>query len=134
MAYQEDTLDPVSLSWKRTSRVLQQVNKNFMKKKLKDAKGLWLEILPEVLGGYRTTPKTSTGEMPYSLVYGTEVVISVEVGEPSIRYSHESDTSNSKSRRQELDERTKRYGLHKNGHPKTTSRTLLQQESKGQAT
>ncbi|XP_075091895.1 uncharacterized protein LOC142172038 [Nicotiana tabacum] len=73
-----------------------------MKKKLKDAKGLWLEILPEVLWAYRTTLKTSIGEMPYSLVYGTEAVI--PVGEPSLRYYHESDTSNDESRRKELDE------------------------------
>nr|XP_016455465.1 PREDICTED: uncharacterized protein LOC107779530 [Nicotiana tabacum] len=57
---------------------------NIMKKKLEDAKGLWSEILPEVLWAYRTAPKMSTGEMPYSLVYGTDEVILVEVGEPSL--------------------------------------------------
>ncbi|XP_070054623.1 uncharacterized protein [Nicotiana tomentosiformis] len=49
-------------------------------------------------------PKTSTGEMPYSLVYGTNAVLPVEVGEPSLRYSHESGPRNDESRRQELDE------------------------------
>nr|XP_009792365.1 PREDICTED: uncharacterized protein LOC104239435 [Nicotiana sylvestris] len=63
---------------------------NILKKKLEDAKGLWPELLPEVLWAYRTMPKTSTGETPYSLVYGTDVVIIVEVGEPSLRYSNES--------------------------------------------
>ncbi|XP_019246309.1 PREDICTED: uncharacterized protein LOC109225958 [Nicotiana attenuata] len=63
---------------------------NILKKKLEDAKGLWPELLQEVLWAYRTTPKTSTGETPYSLVYGTDAVIPVEVGEPSLRYSNES--------------------------------------------
>ncbi|XP_070035009.1 uncharacterized protein [Nicotiana tomentosiformis] len=75
-----------------------------MDKKLEDAKGLWPEILPEVLWTYRTTSKTSTGKTPYSLVYRTEAVIPVEVGEPSLRYSHKSDTSNVDGRKQELDE------------------------------
>ncbi|XP_075106935.1 uncharacterized protein LOC142179934 [Nicotiana tabacum] len=77
---------------------------NIMKKKLKDAKGLWPEILPEILWAYRTTPKTSTVETPYSLVYETEAVTPIDIGEPSLRYSHESGTSNDESRRHELDE------------------------------
>ncbi|XP_019244585.1 PREDICTED: uncharacterized protein LOC109224461 [Nicotiana attenuata] len=77
---------------------------NILKKKLEDAKGLWTELLPEVLWAYRTTPKTSTGETPYSLVYGTDAVIPVEFGEPSLRYSNESGPSNDESRLQDLDE------------------------------
>nr|XP_016511136.1 PREDICTED: uncharacterized protein LOC107828360 [Nicotiana tabacum] len=79
-------------------------SKNRVYRKLEDAKGLWPELLPEVLWAYRTTPKTSTGEMPYSLVYGTDAVIPVEVREPSLRYSNESGPSNDKSRLQDLDE------------------------------
>ncbi|XP_070040740.1 uncharacterized protein LOC142168876 [Nicotiana tabacum] len=75
-----------------------------MKKKLEDAKGLWPEILPEVLWAYRTMPKSSTGETPYSLFYGTDAVILVEVGEPSLRYFRESEPQNDDSRRQKLDE------------------------------
>ncbi|XP_070011330.1 uncharacterized protein [Nicotiana sylvestris] len=71
---------------------------------LEDAKGLWPELLLEVLWAYRTTPKTSTGETPYSLVYESDAVILVEVGEPSLRYSNESGPSNDKSRLQDLDE------------------------------
>nr|XP_016513520.1 PREDICTED: uncharacterized protein LOC107830471 [Nicotiana tabacum] len=75
-----------------------------MKKKLENAKGLWPEMLPEVLWAYRTNPKTSTRETPYSLIYETELVIPVEVGEPNLRYSHESGASNDESRRQDLNE------------------------------
>ncbi|XP_070039265.1 uncharacterized protein [Nicotiana tomentosiformis] len=75
-----------------------------MKKKLEDAKGLWPEILQEVLSAYRTMPKMSTGETPYLLVYGTDAVIPVEVGEPNLRYFCESGPQDDDSRRQELDE------------------------------
>ncbi|XP_070037152.1 uncharacterized protein [Nicotiana tomentosiformis] len=90
------------------SRQAESSNKsilNIMKKnKIEDAKGLWPEILPEVLWAYRTTPKMSTGETPYSLVYGTDAVVQVEVGEPSLRYFRESEPHNDDSRREELEE------------------------------
>ncbi len=35
---------------------------------------------------YQTTTRTSTGETPFSLAYGTEAVIPVECGIPSARY------------------------------------------------
>ena len=56
-----------------------------IKTKLDDAKGAWPEELPNVLWAYRTTARTSMGETPFRLTYGTEVVISVEVGVTSIR-------------------------------------------------
>ncbi|XP_070013453.1 uncharacterized protein [Nicotiana sylvestris] len=77
---------------------------NILKKKLEDAKRLWPELLLEVLWAYCTMPKTSTGETPYSLVYGTDAVIPIEVGEPSLRYSNKSGSSNDESRLQNLDE------------------------------
>ena len=36
-------------------------------------------MLLNVLWAYRTTPKRSTGETPFSMTYGTEVVILVEI-------------------------------------------------------
>ncbi|XP_075092584.1 uncharacterized protein LOC142172792 [Nicotiana tabacum] len=77
---------------------------NILKKKLEDAKGLWPKLLLEVLWAYRTTPKTSTGETPYSLVYGTDAVIPVKVGEPRLRFSNESGPNSDESRLQDLDE------------------------------
>ncbi|XP_070019502.1 uncharacterized protein [Nicotiana sylvestris] len=84
---------------------------NIMKKKLENAGGLWPEMLPKVLWAYRTTPTTSTGETPYSLVYGTDVVIPVEVRKLSLRYSNESGPSNDESRRQDLDEAEERRDI-----------------------
>ncbi|XP_016514957.1 uncharacterized protein LOC107831688 [Nicotiana tabacum] len=77
---------------------------NILKKKLEDTKGLWPKFLPEVLWAYCTTPKTSTGETSYSLVYGTDAIIPVEVREPSLRYSNESGSNNDENRRQDLNE------------------------------
>ncbi|KAL2253185.1 UNVERIFIED_CONTAM: Gag-Pol polyprotein [Sesamum indicum] len=45
----------------------------------------WSDELPGVLWAYRTTPRTSTGETPFSLVYGSETVIPAEIGEESQR-------------------------------------------------
>ncbi|XP_019227573.1 PREDICTED: uncharacterized protein LOC109208874 [Nicotiana attenuata] len=78
---------------------------------LEEAKGLRPELLPEVLWAHRTTPKSSTEEMPYSLVYGTNAVIPVEVGEPSLRSSHISGADNDESRLQDLDEIEKRRDM-----------------------
>ncbi|XP_074282986.1 uncharacterized protein LOC141607528 [Silene latifolia] len=49
-----------------------------LKKKLKKRRGRWAKELPLVLWADMTTPKTSTGPIPYSLVYGREAVIPVE--------------------------------------------------------
>nr|XP_009788817.1 PREDICTED: uncharacterized protein LOC104236569 [Nicotiana sylvestris] len=65
-----------------------------LKKRLENAKGKWREVLPEVLWAYRTTSKSTTGETPFSLVYGSEALIPVKVGEPSARFRHATEDSN----------------------------------------
>ena len=42
-------------------------------------------MLPFALHGYRTSIRTSTGATPFSLVYGMEVVLHVEVEIPLLR-------------------------------------------------
>ena len=44
--------------------------------------------------GYRTTVKTSIGDTPYRLVYGTEAVIHAEVEIQSLRIIQEEELSN----------------------------------------
>ena len=58
-----------------------------LKKRLDDAKGKWVEELPHVLWTYRTTPRRSTGETPFSMTYGAEAVIPLESGFPMTRTS-----------------------------------------------
>ncbi|PKI57924.1 hypothetical protein CRG98_021673 [Punica granatum] len=45
----------------------------------------WHEMLPYALLAYRMSIRTSTGATPYSLVYGMEAVLSIEVEIPSMR-------------------------------------------------
>ena len=56
-----------------------------LKKMLDDAKGIWVEELPQVLWTYRITPRRSTGENPFSMSYGAEAVIPIETGFPTLR-------------------------------------------------
>ncbi|CAL8991185.1 unnamed protein product, partial [Prunus brigantina] len=65
-----------------------KIIKRTLKKKLGDKKGDWAELLPEVLWAYRTTQRSSTGETPFSLTFGSEAVIPVEIGMPTHRVVH----------------------------------------------
>ena len=64
-----------------TNRTLLKI----IKTKLDEAKGAWSEELPNVLWAYRTMIRTPTGETPFRLTHGTEVVILVEVGVTSVK-------------------------------------------------
>uniref|UniRef100_A0A2N9IX95 Uncharacterized protein n=1 Tax=Fagus sylvatica TaxID=28930 RepID=A0A2N9IX95_FAGSY len=74
-----------------------------IKKRLEDAKGRWVEELPNVLWTFRTTPRRSTGETPFSLVYGSEAVIPLEIGLPTLRTSEWDPTRNDLAQSQALD-------------------------------
>ena len=50
----------------------------------------WSEYLQFVLWGYRTTARTSTSVTPFSLVYGCEIVLQIEVEIQSMRVLLES--------------------------------------------
>ncbi|RDY06354.1 Pol polyprotein, partial [Mucuna pruriens] len=52
------------------------------------------EVLPYALHGYRTSVRTSTGATSYSLVYGTEAVLPIEVEIPSLRVQQRLDQLN----------------------------------------
>ncbi|XP_020232497.1 uncharacterized protein LOC109812849 [Cajanus cajan] len=69
-----------------------------LKRRLRQAKGSWPNHLPEILWAYRCTPQSSTKETPFRLTYGTDAMILVEVGEPSLR-------------RQQFDEETNKAAL-----------------------
>ncbi|XP_057719199.1 uncharacterized protein LOC130933588 [Arachis stenosperma] len=56
-----------------------------LKKRLDNKKGAWADELASVLWSYRTTEQSSTKETPFRLTYGVDVVIPVEIGEPSPR-------------------------------------------------
>ena len=56
-----------------------------IKTRLEGTKGAWSEELPNVLWAYRMATRVPTGEMPFRLTFGTEVVIPVEVGLTNLR-------------------------------------------------
>nr|XP_017245120.1 PREDICTED: uncharacterized protein LOC108216789 [Daucus carota subsp. sativus] len=76
---------------------------NNLKKRLTSCKGRWAEELPWVLWADRTTPKISTGQTPFSLVYGTEAVIPTEVMMPTARYGLLSQEANATELIHDLD-------------------------------
>ncbi|XP_076919340.1 uncharacterized protein LOC143580108 [Bidens hawaiensis] len=56
-----------------------------IKARLGREKGSWVEELSHVLWAHRTIPKTSNGETPFSLTYGTEAMILAKIGAPTRR-------------------------------------------------
>ena len=76
---------------------------NGRKKRLDDAKGRWVEELPHVLWTYRTTPRKSTGETPFSMTYGAEAVIPLENGFLLMRTSTFTSDVNSELLKKNLD-------------------------------
>uniref|UniRef100_A0A2N9H088 Uncharacterized protein n=1 Tax=Fagus sylvatica TaxID=28930 RepID=A0A2N9H088_FAGSY len=82
-----------------------------IKKRLENAKGRWVEELPSILWTYRTTPRCSTGETPFSLTYGVEAVIPLEIGLPTIRTEYYDPVTNETSLATDLDLAEERKGF-----------------------
>ena len=76
---------------------------NGFKKRLDDVKGKWVEELPHVLWTYRTTPRRSTGETPFSMIYRAEAVIPLEMGFPTLKTSLFTPDSNDNLLERSLD-------------------------------
>ena len=69
------------------AEVVKKTIVNGLKKRLDDTKGKWVEELPHVLWTYRTIPRRSTGETPFSMTYEAEAVIPLETSFPMLRTS-----------------------------------------------
>ncbi|XP_059288923.1 uncharacterized protein LOC132042390 [Lycium ferocissimum] len=82
IAYQPQMNGAVEAANKNVKRILRKMVDNYKK---------WHKQLPYALLGYKTTTRTSTGETPYLLVYGTEAVILAEVEIPSLRFIQEAE-------------------------------------------
>ncbi|GKA08817.1 reverse transcriptase domain-containing protein [Tanacetum coccineum] len=57
----------------------------------------WIEELPHVLWAHRTMIKSSNGETPFSLTYGTEAVIPAEIGMPTLRTAEVDQAKNNEA-------------------------------------
>ncbi|KAL2340346.1 hypothetical protein Fmac_008286 [Flemingia macrophylla] len=86
------------VSLPKMNGAVEAANKNIKKiiqKMVKSYKD-WHEMLPFALHGYKTSIRTSTGATPFSLVYGIEAVLPVEVEIPSLRVIMEAKLSEAK--------------------------------------
>ena len=66
--------------------LVERANKSLMegiKTRLGRAGAGWVDELPNVLWAHRTSLKTSNGETPFSLTYGSEAMIPAEIGMPT---------------------------------------------------
>ncbi|XP_064953720.1 uncharacterized protein LOC135635929 [Musa acuminata AAA Group] len=73
------------------------------KRRVSAARSAWIEELPSVLWALHTTPKTPTGESPYSLSFGTEAVLPSEVAVPTPRTAGYSEEASYEGLRSNLD-------------------------------
>ena len=60
---------------------------NILEKMLEDNPRDWHGILSETLWAYRTSKRDSKGVSPYSLTYGNDAMLPMEVVVPSLRVS-----------------------------------------------
>nr|GFA05928.1 reverse transcriptase domain-containing protein [Tanacetum cinerariifolium] len=74
-----------------------------IKARLGEGNKNWVEELPRVLWAHRTMIKSSHGDMLFSLTYGTEAVIPVEIGMPTYRTVAVDMVNNDKELRLNLD-------------------------------
>ena len=78
--------------------VVEVANKNIKKilVKMTDNYKDWHEFLPFALYTYHTSVRTSTSATPYSLVYGMEAALLVEVEIPSLKFLSQTELSEAK--------------------------------------
>lgn len=63
----------------------------------------WVDDLPSILWSYQTTPQRAIGECPFTLCYGSEALILVEIGVTSYRVEHFDPEVNKQGLRRNLD-------------------------------
>ena len=65
-----------------------------LKKRLDEVKGKWVDELPHVPWVYCTTPRKKTGKTPFSMTYGSKVIIPLEIRIPTMRINSFDDNGN----------------------------------------
>ena len=65
-----------------------------IKTRLEKAKGLWPDEFLTLMWAYRTTPRATTGETPFSLTYGFEAIVPTEISLPTYRVASYDDQLN----------------------------------------
>ncbi|KAM2527757.1 hypothetical protein TB1_024975 [Malus domestica] len=75
---------------------INKIIKRTLKTSLDKAKDCWLEFVPQVLWSYRTSYQTSTGETSFSLAFGIEAVVTVELEQAKFRVQSYVQSKNDK--------------------------------------
>ena len=74
-----------------------------LKRRLEKAKGSWVEEVPRIVWAYHTTEQSETHETPFSLVYGCDAMIPVEIQESSPRFLNFVSEYSNEERKTNLD-------------------------------
>ncbi|KAJ4800173.1 Pol-polyprotein [Rhynchospora pubera] len=74
-----------------------------LKRKIEGSKNSWPEYLDEILWAYRTTPRSSTGRSPFSMIYGMEAVTPMEAVHPTLRTKSYTWEKNGTRREEDLE-------------------------------
>nr|GEU91847.1 reverse transcriptase domain-containing protein [Tanacetum cinerariifolium] len=75
-----------TITGNQSNRLIERANRSLregIKARLGEGNTNWVEELPYVLWAHRTMIKSSHGDTPFSLTYGTEAVIPAEIGRPT---------------------------------------------------
>ena len=83
-AYRPQTNGAIEVAKKNIKRIL---------RKMVETSRDWSEKLPFALWAYPTSFRTSTGATPYSLVYGMEAMLPIEIEMESLRIALEQQIS-----------------------------------------
>ncbi|XP_065049834.1 uncharacterized protein LOC135679779 [Musa acuminata AAA Group] len=95
-----------SVAHPQTNGLAEVTNRSILdglRRRVSASRTAWVEELPSILWSLRTTPKTATGESPYSLSYGTEAVLPPEVVFPTPRVEEYQETTSDQGLRAGLD-------------------------------
>ncbi|GKB57896.1 reverse transcriptase domain-containing protein [Tanacetum coccineum] len=95
-----------SVKHPQTNGLVERANRSLgegIKARLDERSKDWIGELSHVLWSHRTMIKSSNGETPFSLTYGTEAVIPAEIGMPTLRTMEVDPTKNDEALEVNLD-------------------------------
>nr|GEU31040.1 reverse transcriptase domain-containing protein [Tanacetum cinerariifolium] len=100
------TLRFASVKHPQSNGLVKRANRSLgegIKSRLREGNKNWVEELPHVLWAHQTMIKSSHGDMPFSLTYGTEAVIPTEIGMPTYHTANVDVVNNDEELRLNLD-------------------------------
>ncbi|XP_016700129.1 uncharacterized protein [Gossypium hirsutum] len=95
-----------SITTPKTNSQAEAINEKILqglKKKVEDAKGIWLDKLLGILWSLQTTSHSGTEETPFNLMFDTEVVIPTEINLHTHQMIHYADQTNETKLKENLD-------------------------------